>query len=85
MSYTIKKSKKDSSRLLKNVFEAANASGTPPVPKLAKKRSLQIVNEQSRPHECNECFGSFELIFNEGVATQIVFQRPARICLALDC
>ena len=66
MSYTIKKSKKDSSRLLKNVFEAANASGTPPGQKLAKKRSLQIVNEH------------FERIFNEVVATQIVFQQPAR-------
>ena len=50
-----------SSRLLKNVFEAADARQ-----KWPKERSLHGVNEH------------LEAIFNAAVATQIVFQRPAR-------
>ncbi len=49
------------SRLLKNVGEAASARQ-----KLAKKRSLQVVNEH------------FEPIFNAAMATQVVSQQPAQ-------
>ena len=53
-----------SSSLLKNVFEAADARQ-----KLAKKRSLHVVNEH------------FEPVFNAAAATQIVFQQAAREAL----
>ena len=46
---------------MKNVFEAADARQ-----KLAKKRSLHVVNEH------------FEPVFNAATATQIVFQQAAR-------
>ena len=55
-----------SSRLLKNVFEAASARQ-----KLAKKRSLCAINEY------------FEPIINAAIATQIVFQQPARLTIRL--
>jgi predicted component of type VI protein secretion system len=50
-------------RLLKNVFEAADARQ-----KQAKKRSLCcLINEH------------FEPVFNTAAATQIVFQRPVKV------
>ena len=51
------------SRLLQNVGEAVSARQ-----KLAKKRSLQVVNEH------------FEPIFNAAMATQVVFQQSASRC-----
>ena len=52
---------KITSRLLKNISEAAKARQ-----KCPKQRSLHVVNEH------------FEGIFNEELATQVVFQQPAR-------